>query len=88
MKLALKRMMHALAVARPVEGMDLAGSDEEERVVIDGIIDKIDLVDAVAAAKPDDLIIGMGMDCSRQTANGKRRHEVQLKLQLRIVRQS
>ena len=72
----------ALAVARPVEGMDLAGSDEEERVVIDGIIDKIDLVDAVAAAKPDDLIIGMGMGLL-QTDGGieKLRHEVQLKLQ-------
>lgn len=73
----------ALAVARPVEGMDLAGSDEEERVVIDGIIDKIDLVDAVAAAKPDDLIIGMGMGGLLQTDGGieKLRHEVQLKLQ-------
>ena len=53
------------------------------RVVIDGIIDKIDLVDAVAAAKPDDLIIGMGMGGLLQTDGGieKLRHEVQLKLQ-------
>ncbi len=72
----------ALAVARPVEAMDLAGGDEEERVVIDGVIDEIDLVDAVAAAKPDDLIITMGMGLLQRDGRiEKLRHEVQFKLQ-------